>query len=493
MLLGAALAGNPLGNCQNGTAVSTVAQSANGRCKYPTNLVANYAYASVSESFFNRGAECGACFELTGPLGTTTVIVTDACPASSDPKCNVPASTPHFIINQASYSAIVNPTNNEQITDLGWRRVTCNVPDNSVVQMTTNVAGTISQAYFNVIFTNSRLQVSAVTITSASGETQNDLTRQGGDTEGSAVWEWNHVDTDKFLDFPATITIQGATDQVLSIQVNNSIISSTASRNRATLSFSEQFRDVVGTGAAVCPMAAATTVIYSNGKIGSGWNDDQSFNTLIIANDTTRPVAGATYNFVSQASPYGGAQFKRIGGFQTNYFTNLTFVASSDNTCTLYVYFGSGNDTRGVTITTTTTNQVFSFNLANDFKANPFEYYLVFQNNQNGYCHTYLSEIMFYVNATSPLANVPLVTTTGYQFNVSGTTGPIVVVDTTATISSQTTGGGASSSAGTTGGASGTGASTDNGAVTQTTSTSDATGALSVFAVAAVTAAALLF
>jgi len=440
--------GNPLGPCEGGRGVPIIPTSS-GACGYATQ-VSGQQLANVNQAFYNNGAQCGSCYEVTGPLGTTTVMVADMCPSTA-PKCG--GDKVNFGINETAFFAIADQTTTDIIYDLGYRQVACDVSGN--VQM--NVGQDSNAYYFSAVFWNTRVGVSAVGVKASGWTSYQDLTR----SSGSARWTWNQATGT--LKFPITIAIASESNEVLS----NQMASWTPGQ---TLDFGSQFANP-SPSTGTCPMAEAPLYIFQD-AVTYGWSTTYSFQYASIANDTSNPYDGAD-SLLANLYAWGGLQFTRDGGFDPAYFSSIQFAAKASQQASLRVYVGvlAQGQEGGVTLSNAISTQWNAFNISMaDLQAGNVQYDIVFQNYQGNQISFWFDDIHFiespyppqspnitYGNGTSPLLSTTIsgssaqptgsVTTTGSSPSPSTTSSTGFDFDHPSTTSDPSTTGGADSGA----------------------------------------------
>lgn len=90
-----------MGSCTNGR-ITYYTGINGGACSFGT-IPPPYRIAALDQAFYNNGAQCGSCFLLIGPIGSTTVMVTDECPATST-WCS--GDMDHFDLSTTAFDAI---------------------------------------------------------------------------------------------------------------------------------------------------------------------------------------------------------------------------------------------------------------------------------------------------------------------------------------------------------------------------------------------------
>jgi len=384
-----AQAGNALGPCEGGRGVPVIPTTSNGACGFPD--LPGVATCNVNQAFFDGGSKCGECYEVTGPLGVTTVMITDMC-SSAAPKCG--GDKDNFGIADSAYYQIANSTT-DIIYDLGYRLVTCAVTGNVLL----SVGSDANSYYFSLVVYNSRVAVAAVGLKCSGWSAFQPLTR-GTD---SGMWSWNKASNS--FQLPVTISIVGTTGQVLQFETNTLTSDS-------TLDFGSQFTDVAP-GIGTCPLAEPPVYIYQD-SLTYGWSTTFSFDDASINLNYTSDAVSASAIFVDLYG-YGGLQFTRDGGFDPEYFTTLQFDARSNGQATLRIYLGqlASGAVGGVTLqnSISTQWQTFNISLAN-LVPSLVEYDIVFQNFQGNEAQYWFDNIMFGLAPVSPLANITYSTPT---------------------------------------------------------------------------------
>lgn len=390
---------HPLSGCSAGRAVPNAQELNGGTCGYgdwnsPTGPGSVFV-AAVNEGFFKGGARCGECFELVGPTGSVVVTITDYCPSSS-PKCGGDAV--NFVLSTDAFNAIAT-NSTDIIYDLGFRQVSCSVDGDVGISFGQGS----NQYYFSLLPYNARIAVSLIQVQGQGWSNWQSLVRQ----TDSSVWSWNKATN--ALTFPLSIQLTSENGQTIT-QTVQSIVSG------ADVSMGAQFDDVPA-ASEDCTMTPATPVIFeSPADVGYGWDDSFSFKLISI--DTASGPLHAQYG------GYGGVQFVRDGGFETSFWSNLTFTvkASSEGYSDLRVYLSNNFENAVQVGPIGTSYQNITVSLAS-MNALPVEGSIVIQNNNPNEIELWFELVVLIRNETVPTDPAPLPSTTGITFTATSSAG----------------------------------------------------------------------
>lgn len=135
-----------------------------GTCSFTSYTIPSGLYGTAfSGSAWDSAAECGACLQVTGPLGTIKVMVVDECP-----ECDAG----HLDLFQDAFAKIGNPT--DGIISTSYTAVECGITSPIILH---NKSGT-SAYWFSMQVINSNVPVSKLEVSIDGGSTWTSTTRQ---------------------------------------------------------------------------------------------------------------------------------------------------------------------------------------------------------------------------------------------------------------------------------------------------------------------------
>ncbi|KAK5582040.1 hypothetical protein RB653_003622 [Dictyostelium firmibasis] len=310
--------------CGSARAVPTATQNSKPTCVNGNSQ--GIPTASLNSAAFNNGARCGQCYELTGPLGKTVVMVADSCDGGA--ACQQ-SQLFNFIISNEDFDKIGNRSDYGNIFSLGYQIVSCGYSGNVQGVFTGQSNQPSSYNYFlSVIFSNNNVAIKKVLIKGNSWPAFEALTNQNGN------WKWNKNVYE--LQFPATLYVTSNTGESASYTMKSKPISN----QPIDLAFQFNPDSIASLEGNECSMALPPQYIYQDG-VTYGWVDSQSFNYLNFTDTSSDTKSGSGTCIKAQLDGHGGIKFTREGDFQTTYLEKLSFdIKTSVDTSLFAVYFG---------------------------------------------------------------------------------------------------------------------------------------------------------
>ncbi|EGC38797.1 hypothetical protein DICPUDRAFT_53119 [Dictyostelium purpureum] len=380
-----------LSQCGKAWAVPNGGKSSDGgQCGLPPPGIGT---AALNVFGFNGGNRCGECYELTGPLGSTVVMVTDGCDAGDACKQN---KLFNFIISEKDFNKIGNSTAYGNIYSLGYQRVSCGFQGNIKATFGGGKSGgkLDYSYYFTVAFSNYNIGIKQVQLMGLNMPRASILKRD----LGKFNWNQGQGGNSYKLQFPATLIVTANDGQVISFKFNRppagvSIDTRKQFENKGDPKISKS----------TCLMAMAPEYVYQE-SLELGWASYFSWKYTYInisSHETGKKVALKKNCIQTELESYGGLQFTREGGFPTKYIKAVSFtVRAAPPTENLQVYFGLlgsytvpgpiGWDWEEITIP------------ISKLKPNPIEYNLVFYNNQEEKSALWIDNIKFTYSISTP-------------------------------------------------------------------------------------------
>lgn len=225
-------------------------------------------------AFYNGSATCGACFEVTGPLGTQVWMAADECPKDGNELwCS--GDVPHFDLNQAAFSDVAQLS--WGVTNLAFRPIVC--PTTEFISLISGWGtGSINDGYLQVHFFNHKVPIDRVRVKDSSVSTWTSLTR----TTYNA-WEWS---SGHLIVYPVSYELTSIYGETVTFTLNSKP-SSSGQRIIGTVQFSTWPTDVASN---TCPTVYEYD-IYWNGLNDANpdhgtaqhWNTDAGANLAYTA------------------------------------------------------------------------------------------------------------------------------------------------------------------------------------------------------------------
>jgi expansin (peptidoglycan-binding protein) len=137
-----------------------------GKCSFGT-ISGDKQIAALNTAFFANGATCGSCYNITGPLGSTVVRVTDECPVSGNELwCS--GDHNHFDLSTFAFNKLA--LDNCAVT---YTKVACPVtgPIRWVIKEGSN------KYWFGILVDNHKIQLSKLSIRVSSSSNWISLSR----------------------------------------------------------------------------------------------------------------------------------------------------------------------------------------------------------------------------------------------------------------------------------------------------------------------------
>eukprot|EP01105_Mastigella_eilhardi_P026422 TRINITY_DN7648_c0_g1_i1.p1 TRINITY_DN7648_c0_g1~~TRINITY_DN7648_c0_g1_i1.p1 ORF type:complete len:462 (+),score=108.05 TRINITY_DN7648_c0_g1_i1:16-1401(+) len=164
----------PMAPCAEGRVTYYTGWETGGACSFgPWDGATGYGYkysAAPNEAFYDKGAQCGICYELVGPLGATRIIVADMCPVKGNTPCD--GSMTHFDLSDPTFPLLADP--HLGVVNVTFRMISCDVTGNLKVRINSDS----SVYWFSVLVFNHRVGLSAVDISKDNGTTWLSAPRQ---------------------------------------------------------------------------------------------------------------------------------------------------------------------------------------------------------------------------------------------------------------------------------------------------------------------------
>ncbi|KAF2070786.1 hypothetical protein CYY_007900 [Polysphondylium violaceum] len=386
-LLSVAKAGNPLTTCMAGRAQGTEPLTQSGSCEYgaynsPTGP--GTFTATLNEYFYSSGVKCGDCFEITGPLGVTTVRAVNFCS-----KNTCPSEKPLFMLTPDAFSQISSEALSV-VYDAGFRKVSCDATGPLKGQLTNDT----SKYYVKVLLFNNNVGIQTVSIKGQGMEVAEPMVRQN-----SAQFVWSKPGAE--MKFPANVSVTS--------QYGSTVQMTIEAFDQEILTFNDNFeipRNVVKGAPEKCILSQSPATIYSD-SLAEGWDywSSRSYSDLNTTDTTVFSTGKASLSVLLMGnSSY--LSLTRSGDFQTEYFTGIKFSVRSDKVWSgLRVYIRPDSFwSPSTNITTEWSTHTVSFD---KIKHNSVEKTITFGNTQDMEVKMYLDDVSFVVS-TKPV-------TTGYS------------------------------------------------------------------------------
>eukprot|EP01112_Ceratiomyxa_fruticulosa_P010163 TRINITY_DN2681_c0_g1_i2.p1 TRINITY_DN2681_c0_g1~~TRINITY_DN2681_c0_g1_i2.p1 ORF type:complete len:613 (-),score=130.06 TRINITY_DN2681_c0_g1_i2:125-1963(-) len=362
LYLSKSFAQSPLSECFNSRS-TWFADNQHGACMYGTSMGATgpqtYLIAASSKLVFDKSADCGACYEITGPNGVVTVMVVDEC--TDGGVCNT--TFPHLDLAPQAFDILQDP-HVAGITDTQAKRVTCNVQGGIKLAVGTNF---FDPTGWEIMIFNHRTVIRSVSFTAPGQYTPVQLPRQTYN-----YWRYSGSP----VTWPITISVTDAYGAVATFQPltlsSGLIIESTSSAPQFPVP---------------APVGSSDTCPPPLGYNPDGWiyqdQLEKEYNDPALAYINTFQWSDWSYsitiNWAYAQNVYDGSlcvqvTFQSGGAIQigrsttfawAGAFTKLQLAARADQAFTgIRVYWkGSLNK---VPISITTSWQLFTFDLATD-------------------------------------------------------------------------------------------------------------------------------
>ena len=136
LLIAAVLATDGLSMCTKSRITYYEGYESNGACGYGAisslNLPSGMFTAAPNEAFLDGSNKCGVCYEMTGPKGSITFMVTDRCPASSNQE-HCSGDMIHFDLGKNAFPSLVDLS--VGTTNTTFRMIPCGLSGNVQVQL----------------------------------------------------------------------------------------------------------------------------------------------------------------------------------------------------------------------------------------------------------------------------------------------------------------------------------------------------------------------
>jgi expansin (peptidoglycan-binding protein) len=133
---------------------------ATGACSVPN---VDGVTAAITSARWNNAAHCGECLNVTGPLGSTIVRITDECPTCQDSGLD---------LTTAAFAKIADPV--DGIVPITWERVDCAVTGGLSLQ----VQDGSNPYYLSVLATNTNQAVASISAAGTDSGNWQSLVRQ---------------------------------------------------------------------------------------------------------------------------------------------------------------------------------------------------------------------------------------------------------------------------------------------------------------------------
>ncbi|KAF2075487.1 hypothetical protein CYY_003223 [Polysphondylium violaceum] len=355
----------PLSSCGSGFAAPTDSTNFLGACRIPPSTI---PFASVSAAAFGGGQRCGECFRLTGPLGSTVVMISDKCDTGE--ACQQ-QDLFHFIIPRSEFDKIGNSSAYGNIFSLGYQEVSCDLQGGINANF---IAGGEKkdqyQYYFSVTFSNFAIGIKRVQIRGYGWSYYDDLTIVGG---GSG-FQWNKVKANEMA-FPASMLLTSVDNQIVNWEFNKPL-------PNVTIDSKKQFtaRPHPEVSGIDCAMGILPEYIFKD-TLSFGWQVYESFYYKSLntsSEETDDNNKNGEYVIKIQFAQLGaGLQFTREGGFGTNYLKTLFFDAKAVQPISnMRIYFGYDGG-YSIPFTIESSYKTFQVPVA-DLKPKNIEYSLTF-------------------------------------------------------------------------------------------------------------------
>ncbi|KAM9973497.1 hypothetical protein ACTFIW_010591 [Dictyostelium discoideum] len=307
-----------------------------GQCGLPLPGVIGTAALNVFA--FDKGSRCGECYELTGPLGSTVVMITDGCDAGD--ACQQKELF-NFIISKKDFNKIGNSSAYGNIYSLGYQKVSCGFSGYiKAVFGGGSIAGRPDYSYyFHVSFSNFNIGIKQVQLMGTGMSRISTLKRDLG------KYTWNQEGGGAKLQFPATLILTGIDGQTLSYKFNKP-------PSGQMVDIKKQFAPPTQKSSSAlvlresenkCEMGKLPDYVYQE-SLGLGWVTYFSWKFVYInleSHETNKKASMGKNLIQVELKGYGGLHFTREGGFQTKYIKSLSFtIRAAPPISALQVYVG---------------------------------------------------------------------------------------------------------------------------------------------------------
>ncbi|EFA80631.1 expansin-like protein [Heterostelium album PN500] len=294
----------PLTVCMSAKVQGTEPLTESGSCGYGKydGLVNPGVYtATLNEMFYDSGARCGDCFEITGPNGTTTIKVVNFCSAK-----DCPSDRPFFMLTQNAFAKI---SSDSVVYDAGFRRVSCSSSGPlSVIQQNDT-----SDYYIKLLLFNNNVGISMVTIQGKGAKSSIAMQRQN-----SSEFSWTGQEK---MSFPATVTATSIFGDKVSWVMSGV-------EKMKVFQFSGNFADkkVIKNPPETCTLSQTPATIY-NDSLADGFNTFQSKSySDLNTTDFSEHSAGSNSSLkITLVGINSYLSLSRQGEFNSDYFTGIKF------------------------------------------------------------------------------------------------------------------------------------------------------------------------
>lgn len=137
----------------------SISSGSYGACGLPNT---DGVTAAIASSRWIGSGHCGECLDVSGPLGSTIVQITDECVGC----------THDLDMTPAAFAKIANPA--QGLANISWQRVDCPVSGGITIQ----VANSINAFYFSALVENTLQGVAGVAFAPSGSGTFQPLTRE---------------------------------------------------------------------------------------------------------------------------------------------------------------------------------------------------------------------------------------------------------------------------------------------------------------------------
>ncbi|EGC38776.1 hypothetical protein DICPUDRAFT_28052 [Dictyostelium purpureum] len=362
-----------------------------GMCQLPPPT--RMGTASLSIDAFGNGARCGACYQLTGPIGKTVVMVTDSC---NDGDACVQQDLFNFIISNKDFDKIGNSSSYSNIYSLGYQEVSCDFAGNIKAVYGGGLSkGLLDYSYYlTIAFHNFNTAIKQVRIKGSGMANYSNLRRTLG------KFTWNQESGGVKFDFPATVLITSTSGQILQYTIPKKPPANIPQDTK--LQFMPKPTPELENS--ICDMGLIPEYIYTD-YLTFGWVGYNSWrynNFNLSSQETDDNTVLGTSVVKIELNGQGGLQFTREGGFKTKYLDTLSFdIKVSPPTSSLQVYFGRvGTFTIDETLSEDWSNVELS--VKRDLQPDEVEYSLSFYNNQAQTITLWIDNIKWGFSADAP-------------------------------------------------------------------------------------------
>lgn len=167
----------------------SISSGSYGACSLPNT---DGITAAIASSHWIGSGHCGECLEVSGPLGSTVVQITDECVGC----------THDLDMTPAAFAKIANPT--QGLANISWQRVDCPVSGGITVQ----AANGINAFYFSALAENTLQGVAGIAFAPSGSTTFQPLSR---DT-------YNYFDFNGTVgSYPLTLRLTSQSGEVLQL------------------------------------------------------------------------------------------------------------------------------------------------------------------------------------------------------------------------------------------------------------------------------------